>query len=165
MKNKKRKLKETEKWDLLGELDELNSFIGFAKTFTAESSYQELLTQVQTQIFRVLTETAGHVSNSSLKKINLSDVYFLSKKRMEWKKRTGKIHNFVIPGGTQFSSCLHCLRTIARRVERTLKKYRSRKGLIDYLDCLACFFFDFALAADVIDKKIKFISSKGEAEK
>lgn len=142
-------MEELERWELLGDLDELNSFIGLAKSQAydrLDNDTCSLLTYIQTQIYRILCEVSGE-GDSSLK-IIFSDVYFLEQIREAWYEDIKDVRDFVVPGGTQLSATLHCARTIARRAERTCIRYETREDIAMYLDRLACLLFDLSVIVD-----------------
>lgn len=152
-------MEKLDRWELLGGLDELNSFIGLAKSQAYnkwDDNVCSLLTYIQTQIYRILCEVAD--TDGSFTKIDFSDIYFLSKKREELEKEISDVRDFVVPGGTEFSATLHCARTIARKAERVCIKYKMREDIIMYLDRLACLLFDLAVIVDKEENCLTLIS-------
>ncbi len=147
---------ELQRWELLGDLDELSSFLGLAKSLTDDVEIQALLARIQVQIYRFLSEAAGEGGDSL--KIDFSDVYFILRTMELFSEERGEINSFVVSGGTQFSATLHCVRAIARRAERTCIRQKTRKDLIMYLDRLACLLFDIAALADKKAGKLTLIS-------
>lgn len=147
---------ELQRWELLGDLDELSGFLGLAKSLANDVEVKALLARIQVQIYRFLSEVAGEGGDSL--RIDFSDVYFLLRTMELFSKERGEINSFVVSGGTQFSATLHCVRAIARRAERTCVRQKMRENLVMYLDRLACLLFDMATLADKKAGKLTLIS-------
>ncbi|MDP3792138.1 MAG: cob(I)yrinic acid a,c-diamide adenosyltransferase [bacterium] len=132
--------------EILGDLDELNSFLGLAKSFTVCDDQAQLLTKIQNSLFLIqaeIADVAGKVITPS--KIRREDILFIESKTVEMERELSELDHFIVPEGHQLACVLHVARTIARRVERKLwpHKYHHR-DLICYLDRIACLLFDMA---------------------
>ncbi len=98
--------------EVLGTIDELNSFLGLAYEFL-EGEDREVVEFLQKLLFRIGFTVSGNVSVSEkdLEKIEeLIDRY--------WKGV--ELRNFVLPGGGRSASLLHVARSVTRRLERRL---------------------------------------------
>ncbi len=143
-----------------GTIDELNSHLGFAMAVglrevlpKLQGEKQMLLggllmefREIQAELFQLGAELATPAD----KKISMSLVDDEAIERLE--KEIDRVEaflsplkSFVLPGGSEFSASLHCVRTVVRRTEReavTLSKSVTlRPEVICYLNRLsdACF--------------------------
>ena len=144
-----------DKNNILGVLDELNSFIGLSKCFTNNYKHLQILTLIQNDIFLIQAEIASP-KNVLYKprKISLDNIRYLEIQTDLYEQEVKTIDHFIIPEGSKFACALHCIRTISRRVEREMLKYlktesgRDFSSIIDlyarYFDRVAC--LSFALA-------------------
>jgi len=111
--------------ETLGTLDELNSYIGFAKVRAKGESDPEvtvdgtahktsdILREVQEQLFIVQAEVAG-----ADKRIDEAKVRWEADIVNAIEKILPPITNFTVAGGTELSAILDVARTISRRAER-----------------------------------------------
>ena len=112
------------RYSILGVLDELNSFIGFAKSFAEKKKYARVLTEVQNNIFLIQAEIANPPNVFyKPRRISRDDIHFLEKQTFLAEKDLKKLDHFIIPEGDKFACALHCIRTLSRRAERKIIKY------------------------------------------
>lgn len=141
--------------NLLGDLDEANSFIGLAAAKIIWEDMKADLEKVQRDILAMGEELA-----SGKAKITQDDVKFLEEATVRYRKESGPVKLFVIPGGSEEASYLHVARTVVRRVERSAIKYSKEvefsKWIIVYLNRLSSLLFSMAIVAN---------KRKGVAEK
>ncbi len=136
--------------EILGELDELNSFVGLAKSFTRgqyENTIFDSLTLVQNHIFLIQAEIASVRGDLSPRRISQDDIYTLEQYTHYAGIDLPELHSFILPAGTTLACALHCVRTIARRVERRFlvgTSERDQGVLSQYFDRLACLVFTLA---------------------
>ncbi len=134
-----------------GEIDELNSWIGFFISLDQKGILKEkipFLENIQRNLFAISSEIAF------LKKENLpfflssEEISLLEKEIDALEKDLPPLKNFILPGGSPLSSSCHILRCICRRVERSLvslnKKYPLREEILAYINRLSDFLFVFA---------------------
>lgn len=150
----KRILKSDLRIDLYGELDELNSRIGFACShFTGELELQQILHflhHIQSAIFDLGSNLACETENREKFKLPQISGEFIADLELEIDKLDSELiplKNFILPGGTLMASSLHLCRTNARKVERKLINYHqiSKEELpansIIFLNRLSDYFF------------------------
>ncbi|MEM0199957.1 MAG: cob(I)yrinic acid a,c-diamide adenosyltransferase [Saccharolobus sp.] len=133
--------------NLLGDIDEINSFIGLALTKIKWEDMRRDLMKVQNDLFILgeeVIQNKGRVSEESVK--------WLENRTVEYRKESGPVRLFVIPGGSEESSYLHVVRSVVRRVERNAVKYSKEvelnKWIIVYLNRLSSLLFIMAVVAN-----------------
>ncbi len=108
--------------DTEGDIDELNSFIGFAQATTKWEDIKQDLEAIQVDLF-VLGE---QITAQGKRRILTDDrLKWLEDKVNIYRKEYGKIRLFVVPGGSVEATSLHIARTVCRRLERDLVKSKD----------------------------------------
>lgn len=108
-------------FECLGQLDELNTLIGWCRVhcpddFRAEGRpVREILHEVQDHIFTILAEAAG-----AQKATPAESTESISNLINAIEKTLPEIKTFLVPGGTELSSRLDVARAVSRRAERRL---------------------------------------------
>lgn len=131
--------------ELYGSCDELNSMIGAAVSFLAESSdLSAALNQIQNTLFELGSELAGYRPPGQDSILNSDDVQFLEQEMDTLSEKLPKMKCFILPGGNQSSAFLHCARTICRRLERIMVKEQEtnyQQTSLIYINRLSDFLF------------------------
>lgn len=115
--------------DLYGEVDNLNSFIGFGMSSLDEKLFKEeldLLKEIQNNLFNLGSLLACEKEKRetfSLPTVKSELIKKIESRIDELSNELPPMKNFVLPGGSEQSSRFHMCRTIARGVERKLIKY------------------------------------------
>ena len=148
--------------ELLGALDEANSFLGFVKVKAAGVSWsvngeapQALVNEIQNVLFVAQAECAG-----SPKKMKKANVARIEKFTDAIEKQLPPIKTFFISGGTELSSLFDIARTLIRRVERlavnaTEKRMakapnkRKNENLLAFLNRLSSLLYALARLANL----------------
>jgi cob(I)alamin adenosyltransferase len=136
--------------ELLGGLDELNSWLGFCKveaerfggrrgavgkrksrvTKEREINLIAVLKFIQETLFIIQAEVAAlGFGYPNSPKIGDEKTKYLEEIILEIDAAVPKIEKFIIPGGSELAARLDVARTISRRVERLAKKYGDEKPL------------------------------------
>ena len=108
-------------FECLGQLDELNTIVGWAKVACPEDfdvvgrGGKALLHEVQDYLFTIQAEIAG-----AQKSVPQESVEALGALINEIEKELPEIKTFLVPGGMEFSSRLDIARAISRRAERRI---------------------------------------------
>lgn len=127
----------------IGAIDELNSFIGFAKSFTSDKKIIKILSDIQKDLLII----GSHLAGSGLK-FSRAKTAKLEKKIDEWDRILPKLSNFILPGGTNLGSQLHVCRSAARRAERELTAFAEMEEVNDnikmYINRLSDFMFQMS---------------------
>jgi len=133
--------------NFLGDLDEANSFIGLAISKIPWDDMKKDLLRVQHDLF-VLGEDAS--TNNG--KVTQDFVKWLEERTIYYRKESGPIKLFVIPGGSEEASHIHVARSVVRRIERNSVKYSKElefnKWIIVYLNRLSSLLFSMAVVAN-----------------
>ena len=134
--------------NLLGDLDHLNSVIGWTITSFSDNHIIEELKKIQQDIFNI----SGDVSLPDRESVLLKKdrIGYIENKIDKITKELPPLKEFILPGGSECISRLHISRTSCRKAERSLismcednelndlhAKYMNR--LSDYLFLLARF--------------------------
>lgn len=122
-------------FDVLGDLDELNSALGLARAFTNKNLNQQIL-----KLQDDLIEIGGFFSG--MRKVDLKKKNLLLEKGIK-SLANPKVKTFSRPGVNKISAFLHLARAICRRLERrtTKLKDKSFKPLVVYFNSFSKFLF------------------------
>ena len=158
---KKKLPKDDVLFDVLGNLDELNSWTGFCRT-EASADIRAILKEIQETLFMVQADVAAAGFNYKAK----SFAGNIGQKTSELEMAIGKIDKklptikkFILPGGSEFSARLDVARVIARRAEHSAVRFNNKKKklqpeLLQYLNRLSSVLFALARYVNY-KKKIK----------
>lgn len=118
-----RVLKEDNRLEAYGTIDELNSNIGMIWSFDIEPSIKKMLYGVQSQLFVIGAYLATDVDVSDMKQRlkaddKLIEILELEMDRME--QGLPPLSNFILPGGHPVVGACHISRTVCRRAERCI---------------------------------------------
>lgn len=139
--------------DLYGEVDELNSRVGFAASLIGKCAELDFLQQVQSALFDIGSNLACEVENREkykLPQISLEMISMLEQEIDRLDAHLEPLTNFVLPGGSQAAASLHLCRTCARKVERKMIQYHLQsaeklpENSLQYMNRLSDYFFVLA---------------------
>jgi ATP:cob(I)alamin adenosyltransferase len=147
--------------DAEGTIDELNSFIGFARVNTKWEDIGSDLEAIQEDLF-VLGE---HITTQGTRRtLTPERLAWLEERVTYYRKEYGKIKLFVVPGGSVESTSLHMARTVCRRLERELVKSKDEVEIPEiieqYVNRLSSVLFFHSLISNRrlnIDEKIWYL--------
>ena len=137
----------------LGGLDELNSWIGFCRAGSVGNSklkeVAQSLKNTQESLFIVQAEIAAIGSKMKPKvRVSVEKTEDTEREIACIDAKIPKITRFIIPGESEVSARLDVARTMARRVERAVKEYSTKKllrpELLQYLNRLSSLLFALA---------------------
>lgn len=133
-------------FEVLGTLDELNSFLGFCKSKEGlPSDIEEAVHDIQEKLFIIQAEFAG--AEKSITEPILKE---LEQMIANVKKDLPEIHSFSIPGATETGALFDYARALARRAERNVVKASNQDAMkvsewtLAYLNRLSSVLFAFA---------------------
>jgi cob(I)alamin adenosyltransferase len=140
--------------DLYGDVDELNSFIGFAcselENKSIDKELYSYLQEVQSRLFDLgsnLACEAELIEKYKLPQITDVEITSMEKYIDVLNEKIEPLKNFILPGGQEIASRFHICRTVCRRIERGLvgfsvnNKDQIPKNSIQYINRLSDFFF------------------------
>ena len=151
---------------LMGDIDELNSFIGVALSNDPGAEVGEVLTGVQHDLF----DLGGALCFPGAPLLAEQHVTRLDDASARLNKDLPPLKDFILPGGAPLVAHLHVARTVCRRVERVATAFfvgdASAGFALAYLNRLSDFLFIAARfeakrlgVAETIWQKAKSISS------
>lgn len=117
--------------ELYGTTDELNSIIGVVLAFLEpNSSLHNFLRNIQNLLFELGSELAGFTPKNENGEepppiIQTKDIQDLEEQMDIWQENLPPIRYFILPGGTKAAAFLHQARTVCRRLERLMVKYKD----------------------------------------
>lgn len=142
-----------------GEVDELNGFIGLARSIEPMPRIDEVLVPVQRDLFAIgaLLATPDHEKmQQHLTKARVDDdrVAELEHAIDEADRELEPLRAFIIPGGSPKSAALHVARTVCRRAERRVVELQGMPSteipqlVVIYLNRLSDLLFTLARVAN-----------------
>lgn len=145
--------------DAYGSVDELNSVLGIARAFLHDHELDNLLAELQKDLFVVgadLASTAEHQQRNA-PRISEEKVVAMENTIDKFEAELSPLRAFILPGGGVAGSILHNARTVARRAERrviTLSKAEAvNEQLLPYMNRLSDLLFVMARLANHRESK------------
>lgn len=120
-----RVLKNDRQVEAYGNIDELNCWIGLVRASIRKSvarSFEKELQAIQQILFDLGAELATP-KNSSWKPpsvVTSADVKTLEDAIDAWTGEVEELKSFLLPGGSELTSCIHIARGVCRRAERSI---------------------------------------------
>jgi len=138
----------------LGDLDELNSYIGLVKTKTRQKSNKLILEKIQMAICKIATEIVVGPEKKKQHGLMLKkdDVYWVEGVTCELERKVKLKDCFYLPGENELSSFLDIARSVARRAERSIvalykKETTQNENILVFLNCVSDILFIMARSA------------------
>jgi cob(I)alamin adenosyltransferase len=106
-----------------GEVDELNSAVGWARVAVSDPDLDSLLNQIQNDLFEVgaeLGSTEDRKKKSAMPLVTEPQVEALERAIDKYEEGPPALTSFVLPGGSEGASRFHLARCVCRRAERSL---------------------------------------------
>lgn len=151
--------------DAYGTIDELNAFIGIAKSHIDDSDCLKQLAEIQYDLFTLGSEAATPIDKVYLANgksrlpvtIKEEDINKLEVWMDKMDESLEPLQFFILPGGGKAATFLHAARTICRRAERGMvflnETEEVRPELIKYLNRLSDYLFVMARYASMLDNE------------
>lgn len=138
--------KSSRRIEAYGTVDELNSFIGLASSYSLSPKGTVLLQTVQEQLFVLGADLSTPPSSKTrINRIGEHETQFLEQAVDEMEEELPDLKNFILPGGSQPGATLHVARTVCRRAERAAVDCKKNENISDeaikYLNRLSDFLF------------------------
>ncbi|AJW64787.1 cob(I)yrinic acid a,c-diamide adenosyltransferase [Elizabethkingia sp. HX WHF] len=151
--------------DAYGTIDELNAFIGIAKSHIDDSDCLKQLAEIQYDLFTLGSEAATPIDKVYLANgksrlpvtIKEEDISKLEVWMDKMDESLEPLQFFILPGGGKAATFLHAARTICRRAERGMvflnETEEVRPELIKYLNRLSDYLFVLARYVSMLDNE------------
>jgi cob(I)alamin adenosyltransferase len=151
--------KASPKIEAIGCIDEANTFLGLAASFTRDKKLKRKIFDIQRHLFEVGSILAG------AKVVLYKDLPLQMEKEIdEMDKVLPKLTNFILPGGGRGGSFLFMARTFVRRAERRVvalsKEEKISSEVIIYLNRLSDYVYTLARFSNFREKKKEEIWKK-----
>ncbi|MGK7370021.1 MAG: cob(I)yrinic acid a,c-diamide adenosyltransferase [Candidatus Halalkalibacterium sp. M3_1C_030] len=132
-----------------GTVDELNSIIGLAASYSLSPKGTVWVKRVQENLFVLGADLATPPSsNTRIDRIGEKEIKDLEEAIDEMEEELEPLKNFILPGGDHAGATLHVARTVCRRAERTsvacADKEEISEHTIKFLNRLSDFLFVLA---------------------
>ena len=144
----KRFPKDSAQFEALGVLDELNSYVGVARTHGDDAAIDRLLVEIQQTLFAagaVLATEEGYEKHKMIPSFGQKKVKDLERALQKYEEDLPKLENFILPSGTPFACALYVCRTLSRTAERRVVTFSTERDINPavqaYLNRLADLFF------------------------
>lgn len=145
--------------DAYGSVDELNSVLGIARAFIHDRELDDLLSELQNDLFVVgadLASTAEH-QQRNVPKISKEKVIGMENAIDKFEAELQPLRAFILPGGGVAGALLHNARTVARRAERRVialsRAEPVNEQLLPYMNRLSDLLFVMARLANHRESK------------
>ena len=109
----------------VGEVDELNSLVGYLSSVNDSERYKESLIRIQNCLFDI----GGSLSLSTDDSISEEEISFIEDEINLLNSDLPNLENFVLPGGHPTSALAQVVRAVCRRCERSLVALDEEKSI------------------------------------
>ncbi len=132
-----------------GTVDELNSIVGLAASYSLSPKGTLWTRQVQEYLFILGADLATPPSSKTrINRIGDEEIKNLEEAIDEMDDKLPPLKNFILPGGSQQGAVLHMARTVCRRAERAVVACGEEEEIseesLKFLNRLSDFFFMLA---------------------
>lgn len=135
-----------------GTTDECNAAIGVARASGIAPSLDELLAEVQKQLFTLGADLTAPQEAPEIPRVSSEHTSFLEEAIDGLESELEPLRQFILPGGNLAAAHLHLARTICRRAERWVvglaRTEPVNPAVIVYLNRLSDFLFVAARSAN-----------------
>ena len=121
-------MKTSEKIEVIGTIDELNSFTGFAKSLSSDEEIKKILKKIQTNLWEMSADMTDFNREKNVT-ITSDDVTYLENLITKIEKELEPLKNFILGFENKEASILDICRVIARRTERKILKLKEKEEI------------------------------------
>ncbi|MBI2007367.1 MAG: cob(I)yrinic acid a,c-diamide adenosyltransferase [Candidatus Blackburnbacteria bacterium] len=142
----------------IGNIDELNSQLGFVSSFLPgrRKKLKVVIKNIQQDLFEIGAELAAPHSKNPKYLITPEKVRNLEKMIDELEGELPALGNFILPGGSLEAASLHVARSVSRRAEREAvslsRKEKINPNILAYLNRLSDLLFMLARKINRLEK-------------
>ena len=129
---------------VLGELDELNAFLGLTRLGLKKSDNIKI-SKIQNDLFIIGSIVAGAVMDKKKSDYLIGRVIWMEQEIDALSKNIKPLKHFILPDGSESSISLHLARAICRRCERSLVLAEKLTVVLPYINRLSDYLFTLAL--------------------
>jgi cob(I)alamin adenosyltransferase len=144
----------------LGEVDELNSFIGLLRAEVLPGDISALLAEVQQRLF----DLGGELALPDRATLQDAAVQQLDAALASFNARLPPLAEFIVPGGARPAALAHVCRAVCRRAERALVALHQTEPLRDapvrYLNRLSDLLFVLARVLNQAQSEVYWQSAR-----
>lgn len=145
----KRVSKASKRVETYGDVDELNSVLGIARSIIKDSEIEQLIEGIQNDLFIMGGDLATpHDSEYSVPRVTPEMTVMIEKSIDDYVKEVGSLREFILPGGDSGGAYLHLARTVCRRAERKVVELgemeKIGENILIYLNRLSDLLFVLA---------------------
>lgn len=109
----------------LGEVDELNVYIGLLINSITLTDIEDTLRTIQHDLF----DLGAELCQPGKLLLNEEYVQFIDQQIEKLNEHLPALKEFILPGGSMLISSIHLARTVCRRVERNLEALHQKEGI------------------------------------
>lgn len=135
-----------------GSVDECGAALGLARAAGLDPQLDELLAQIQDQLFVVGADLASPGEAAGIPRVGAEEIDFLEQTIDRLESELEPLKQFILPGGSLAAAHLHLARTVCRRAERWVvslaREEPVRPQVLVYLNRLSDCLFVLARAAN-----------------
>ena len=151
--------KDSPRVEAYGAVDELNSCLGIAISWSETSEVSDLLKKVQKLLFvagaDLATDLPSRGSEDRVRRILKDDTRWLERSCDELIKKLPPLRNFILPGGNRAAANLQLARAVCRRAERRIvtvsKLEEVNPELLPFFNRLSTYLFNLARYSNSIE--------------
>ena len=145
--------------EAFGEVDELNSLLGMARSQIQDEEVSGILRGIQMDLLTIGADLANPAKRqqsldpeksglpSRITELTEKEVMGMEKLIQKFESELPPLHKFILPSGTPGTATLHMARAVARRVERRVvaaKEDHVNLEVLKYFNRLSDFLFYLA---------------------
>lgn len=161
----RRVLKSALQVEAYGDVDELNSWLGYIVACGAPEDIRTVLTRIQHDLHRMGADLATPLDvESKIKRMSEDRTLSLEGLIDQFESELTPLTQFILPGGSPLSSQFHIARCVCRRAERAVVRFSERSSynteVMRYLNRLSDLLFVLARVCNARSKIGDIIWSK-----
>ena len=135
--------KSSEVVKVLGELDELNAFLGLTRLHLKRVDSKKI-SQIQRDLFIIGSVVAGAKFDNKTKSYLEGQISLMEEDIDSYNIKLPLLRSFILPNGCESSAKLHLARAICRRCERSFVSLGKHIDLVPYINRLSDYLFILA---------------------
>ena len=133
--------------EAIGNVDELNAFLGYAINYLKPNK-KKIILKIQNDLFDLGADLATPLNKKNAIRLRSDQTVYLEKEIDKINSKLNPLTSFILPGGDKVSGLLHLARTINRRCEISIVKLSENKKInleiLKYINRLSDFLFVLA---------------------